>query len=116
MKRPVCSFWWTDVMSLTDTFFIIASCKVNKGNSVCFWTDLWDFGQLQLGFPQLFSFVTDKRASVQKFLSQDVYTNFFTPLYLGLTVHAASNPVAELVTLIQGLTVEMSMEDQWSYI
>lgn len=57
MKRPVGSFWWRDVMTLSDSFLRIASCKVNKGNSVCFWTDLWDLGALNLVFPQLFSFV-----------------------------------------------------------
>lgn len=42
IKRPVGSFWWRDVMSLSDQFFRIAFCNVNQGSTVCFWTDLWN--------------------------------------------------------------------------
>lgn len=31
--NPVGSFWWRDVMTLSDNFFTIASCKVNSGQT-----------------------------------------------------------------------------------
>lgn len=100
MKRPVGSFWWRDVMSPKNSFFSIASCKVNVWNTVCFWTDLWDIGVPKLLFPQLFSFATNGKFSVRKFIAQDLYTNFFTPLSL----EASGAVLPELVDVnIQGL-------------
>jgi hypothetical protein len=42
-------------------------------------------GVLKWQLPQLFSFAKNQNISVEKFLSQDVYANFSTPL----TVEAA---------------------------
>lgn len=47
MKRPVGFFWWRDVLSLSSDFRGMASCVVGKGNTVCFWHDLWNFGLLK---------------------------------------------------------------------
>lgn len=47
VRKSVDSFWWKDIMFLADNFFMIASCKVQQGNSVRFWCDLWDLGVLQ---------------------------------------------------------------------
>lgn len=43
-RRGVGSFWWRDIMSLTDSYFMIASCLAKKGTSISFWNDLWDLG------------------------------------------------------------------------
>jgi hypothetical protein len=51
MKRPVGSFWWRGVMSLSLDFRGFASCVVQMGNSVCFWEDIWNFGMLKFEYP-----------------------------------------------------------------
>lgn len=81
------------------------------GNSICFWTDLWDLGILQCCFPQLFSFVQNKKIFVRKFLTQDAYANFFTSLPI-----MASDQLDALIDLIQDLEVDENSMDQWSYI
>jgi hypothetical protein len=40
VKQRVGSFWWKYVISLSGDFLKIASCRINKGNTVCFWTNL----------------------------------------------------------------------------
>lgn len=68
-------------------------------------------GGSKFGLPTAFLLCQNKNASVKKFLSQDAYTNFFTPMS-----PVACDQLAELVFLIQGLSVNQSLEDQWSYI
>jgi hypothetical protein len=111
LKRPVGSFWLRDVMSCSSSFLMIASCKARKGNSICFWSDTWDLGVLKWRYPQLFSFAKNQNISLQKFLSQDAYTNFFTPLS-----EEAANQWTELDILIQSLELVSSVDDRWSYI
>lgn len=45
------SLWWRDVMSLSDHFRLIATCKVNCGLIVTFWRDKWDLGVLHMKYP-----------------------------------------------------------------
>lgn len=65
-------------------------------------------GVLQLTFPQLFSFVQNKKISVKIFLSQDAHR---MPLSI-----IAADQLVELVTLVQGLDGDGTLIDQWSYI
>lgn len=111
MKMPVGSFWWRDVLSQMDKFTRIATCKVNLGDTVCFWNDSWDLGDLKIMFPQVYSFVRDKKASVRKFLSQDIYANFFTPLSSKVV-----EQLTELFDLIQALEIQGDSKDQWSNV
>lgn len=59
----------------------------------------------------MFSFARNDKISVRKFHSQDAYSNFFTPLSM-----EASAQLTKLVDLVQGLTVEEGLQDQWTYI
>jgi hypothetical protein len=90
---------------------MIASCKAGKGNSVYFWSDTWDLGVPKWKYPQLFSFAKNQNISLQKFLSQDAYANFFTPLS-----EEAVEQWSELDNLIQRLELVSSKDDRWSYI
>jgi hypothetical protein len=45
-RRNVGSFWWRDVISLAENYFMMASCIAQKGDTVAFWNDLWDLGVL----------------------------------------------------------------------
>jgi hypothetical protein len=61
--------------------------------------------------PQLFSFVTDQNISKAKFLSQDAYENFHTPLLV-----IALDQLQELVALVQLLTLQDQPYDCWTYL
>lgn len=98
-------------MSLSDNYRMMASCRVKDGLTVMFWKDLWDLGVLQWQFPQLFSFATDHNISVAKFLQQDAYQNFYTPLSL-----IASDQLQDLSVLVQSLSADDIDADLWSYI
>lgn len=111
MKRPVDSFWWKDVMSLSPHFMKIASCSVQAGNTVSFWSDSWDLGILDLQFPQLASFASNRKISVKMFVIQDVYSNFQTPIS-----PEASDQLAQKNILLQNFMPEATQEDQWTYI
>jgi hypothetical protein len=93
------SFWWRDVMSLSDNFLMVASCKAHSGLTCTFWKDSWDFGVLHHKFPQLFYFVRDQNISIAKFLTQDAYENFHAPLSV-----ISSDQLQELVAMVQMLS------------
>ena len=76
VRSMVGSFWWRDIMSLSDSFRSLAVCAVNMGDTVLFWKDKWNLGVLQLQFPQLFSFVRKENISVGRFLTQTAEHNF----------------------------------------
>lgn len=41
-RKCVGSFWWRDIMMLSQDFFMIASCQANQGDTVMFWNDYGD--------------------------------------------------------------------------
>jgi hypothetical protein len=47
IEKGVGSFWWRDIMSLTDNYFMLASCEANMGDTMYFWRDTWNLGVLQ---------------------------------------------------------------------
>lgn len=80
-RNQVGSFWWRGVMSFFDSFRLLATCKLNLGDTTLFWDDSWDLGVLRFQFPQLFSFGKNTNISVaNKFLAQDAHHNFYTPI------------------------------------
>ena len=40
-QDPCGSFWWRDVMSLSDTYRGITQIEVHDGDTALFWKDLW---------------------------------------------------------------------------
>jgi hypothetical protein len=62
------SFWWRDVLKLTDWFIGITKCKVGDRTTVLFWEDVWNDHLLQHRFPMLYSFAKNKSISVAQFL------------------------------------------------
>jgi hypothetical protein len=47
IEKGVGSFWWRDIMSLTDNYFMLASCEANMGDTMHFWRDTWNLRVLQ---------------------------------------------------------------------
>jgi hypothetical protein len=76
-----------------------------------FGNDSWDLGVLKWKYPQLFSFAKKQSISLLKFLSQDVYANFFTQL--SDEAAAQWNELADLLNNLPNLGIS---EDSWSYI
>lgn len=110
-RHSVGSFWWRDIMSLVEHYMMIASCKVNKGDTLCIWSDLWECGVLQWRFPQLHSFSKTRGISVAKFLSNQLERNFWVPLST-----QASSQLIDFQNLITSIQRQNSENDIWSYI
>jgi hypothetical protein len=53
-RSGVGSFWWRDILSLSTNFFMIASCLVQKGDTIAFWKDFWDLGVLKWKYLSFF--------------------------------------------------------------
>lgn len=66
--KPKGSFWWKVVIRLADKFFMISSCKINKGITSSFWNDTWDHGVMKWKYPELHNYALNKKISVQTFL------------------------------------------------
>jgi hypothetical protein len=46
-RKHAGSFWWREVMSTSDNFFMMAECVGNECNTIYFWRDTWNAGALQ---------------------------------------------------------------------
>jgi mannosylglycoprotein endo-beta-mannosidase len=77
-RKSTGSFWWRDVMSLSDAYRSIITCSIKSGQSVLFWKDFWIHDQnLCDVFPRLFSFTLNEDLSVKEYLNlghlQDIF-------------------------------------------
>jgi hypothetical protein len=101
-----------EIMSLSDIFLMMASCSVNKGDTIYFWQDTWNSGVLKWSFPQLFSFALNKNISFQAFNSGDLQRHFWTPLSL----EASADQLEDLQDALMNLSLNPLDNDRWSYI
>lgn len=97
-------------MSYSDSFLKIAKCKVHLGDTVTFWNDSWDLGNLKLQFARLCSFAKQGNISVAKFLVQNAHQKFFTPLS-----EIAYGQLQVLSSLVLQLQADPNVVDSWSY-
>jgi hypothetical protein len=79
-RSPTGSFWWKDLLKLTDDFKNLIRCVPSKGNSVMLWQDVWSDGMMKDKFPELFSFARKPKCSIRFFLEKDTAVVFFLPL------------------------------------
>jgi hypothetical protein len=106
------SFWWKDVLKLSDLFRRIASCKVGDGSTVLFWSDVWNDHLLQYKVPRLYSFTKNKNISVAAFLQNDsLEAQFHLPL-----LEQAFQEYLQLQQIIQQVQVSENSKDSWHYI
>jgi hypothetical protein len=54
--REVGSFWWKDILRLSNLFRGIARCTIGDGSTVLFWDDIWMDHILSEQYPRLLSF------------------------------------------------------------
>jgi hypothetical protein len=105
------SFWWRDIINLSDHFFMMASCSAREGDTLYFWRDTWDLGVLQWKFPQLFSFALNKNISLKAFKTRQIERHFWRPLSI-----EASGQLEELQIMLSNIQASTSEKDKWTYI
>lgn len=77
------SFWWRDILQLSDIFIGVTRIKVGDGSTTLFCKDLWNEQILCDSHPRAFSFALDEDLTVQKLLlSNSIGEAFHLPLSL----------------------------------
>lgn len=79
------SFWLKDVFKVADNYRVVATIKVNSGDSVLFWSDGWHIDDstrpLRDRLPHLFSYVINDKISMAQYLDTvDIHSMFHLPL------------------------------------
>jgi hypothetical protein len=54
---------WRSIVKLLDQYKGISDAEAGVGDTILFWTDLWNGQVLQHTYPQLFSFALNKNLS-----------------------------------------------------
>jgi hypothetical protein len=54
------SFWWRSLLKLLNIFKGISQVQLGAGDTIIFWSDLWNGRILQQSYQELFSFATNK--------------------------------------------------------
>jgi hypothetical protein len=104
------SFWWRDCLKSVDTYKDMASCTLQNGRSILFWTDKWGQEILAQKWQFLFTYV--------KNVSHSVWDVFNTPntvelFHLPLSVQAMEEYI-DLLDLV--LTTHLSQDkDNWTF-
>lgn len=110
--REVGSFWWKDVLRLSNLFRSITTCKVGDGTPILFWEDSWTGNILSDSFPHLLSFTIDTKASVKEIVSEPDFEDCF---HLPLSQEAYEE-FEQLESTIADWPISDSEKDTWSYI
>ena len=80
------SFWWRDAFKLSDTYRVVASAKVNMGDSVMFGLDAWQVGgptiPLFRRLPRFFPLSRMIKLLLLKSLAPQIFYLCSTCLYL----------------------------------
>jgi len=110
--REIRSFWWKDILRLSNLFRRIARCTIGDGSTVLFWDDIWTGHPLSELYPRLLSFSKDSRISVKDVMNAEDFEDLF---YLPLS-QAAFVEFEDLQEHLIGLLGPQSGDDIWSYI
>jgi hypothetical protein len=105
------SFWWRDVMSISDNFFMMVECSPNEVNTIYFWRDTWNAGVLQWKYPQLYFFDLNKNISAKSFMNGDIHRHFWRPLSI-----EGSTQLVELQQLLAQVLRNADEPGRWKYI
>jgi hypothetical protein len=112
-SREVGSFWWRDVMRLSDIYRGIARCsQLGDGSTVMFWNDLWTQPGLSEQYPRLYSFARKDGISVQEIMSEEDLDAIFR-LPLSMQAH---EELIDLQSHLINLEYDDSSRDRWSLI
>jgi hypothetical protein len=105
------SFWWRNVISLSEEYRSITSITIGNGISTLFWSDLWKEEAFDTKFSRLYSFAKDRLQSVKEFALKDsILDNFHLPL--SVEAHAE---LSNLMDLIGDAHLTESVHDSWIF-
>jgi retron-type reverse transcriptase len=105
------SFWWRDIFRLVTKFREIAKCIPANGLTISIWFDEYEDQPLNLKYPQLHQFVTDKKISVSKaLLTSDLLSLFNLPLS-----REAFNEYQSFSETLDQLRENTDQDDIWTY-
>jgi hypothetical protein len=106
------SFWWRDVMKLSDEYRSITSVTVSASDTVMFWADTWNDICPQNKFPRLYSHAIDPRMHVKEVMMVHDKTQLFhTPLS-----PQAHQKLLELEQILGGICIDPLVNDEWKTI
>jgi hypothetical protein len=71
------SFWWRGVLKLLNTYKGITQAHLGSGDTILFWSDLWNGRILKQAYQQLFSFAINENATIQTVMEQDDLQSLF---------------------------------------
>lgn len=109
---PCGSFWWKDVMQLSDIYRGITSVSVGDGRTTLFWKDLWQDQLLMESHPRAYSFTKLEDASVAALLGiTTAHDGFHLPLS-----PQARNEVRDLQLLTEGMNTDNECNDVWTCV
>jgi hypothetical protein len=75
------SFWWHSILRLLPTYKGIAQATSGTGDTILFWTDMWNERVLQYTYPKLFSFAVKDIVTLKAVLDSDSFqSNSHIPL------------------------------------
>lgn len=106
------SFWWRDIMQLSDIYRGVTAVHVGRGDTVLFWKDLWQKEILSETHPRAFSFAIDEDVSVRRLLTADSLSEIFA---LPLSPQARQE-VEELQTLTGQTALRDRHSDSWTCV
>ena len=107
--RELGSFWWKDVMHLSNIYRTISRCSIGNGAIACFWEDPWADGILATLFPRIASFAKTSSTSVQEIMHYpDLDSIFFLPLS-----SQATEELQQLQMHIQNISYDDDAIDLW---
>jgi hypothetical protein len=108
-QEEVGSFWWRDIMNLSDHFFH-DGYMFSKRRRYLILLERY-LGVLQWKFPQLFSFALNKNISLKAFKTGQLERHFWRHLSI-----EASEQLEEMQTMLINIQSSSGENDKWSYI
>jgi hypothetical protein len=105
------SHWWRNSLKLLNTFKGIAQVQLGTGDTILFWSDMWNGRIMKISFAQLYSFALKENIIVKEVIEQDNLQDIFhLPLF-----EETYEQCCELDALLQSLQFS-GENDTWSYI
>lgn len=107
--EPCGSFWWRDVLQLSDVYRGVTRVNVGDGKTTLFWKDLWQDQVISESHPRAFSFCRQEDISVNKLLSAESLGQIF---HLPLLIEAREE-IKDLQDTTRGVDPSSGTNDTW---
>lgn len=107
--EPCGSFWWRDVLQLSDVYRGVTRVNVGDGKTTLFWKDLWQDQVISESHPRAFSFCRQEDISVNKLLSAESLGQIF---HLPLSIEAREE-IRDLQDTTRGVDPSSGTNDTW---